>query len=174
MFNKEFILNEIKRLDEMTMMEGAKLKIEISGRMTRCKGMFTYQRNRLTNEIKPVGFKFAASLLDGRYAEETVINTIRHEYAHYLANICNGKECGHGPLFMQACRYIGCKEEQYFTDRVANAEVIPERLVYVVKCECCSNEYVSARKTKVVSNVQNYRCGHCNSKLKVTQEMRRV
>ena len=174
MFDKQYITNEIKKLDEMTMMEGIKLKIEISGRMSRTKGMFMYKKNRITNEITPIGFKFASQLLDGRYNEETVLNTIRHEYAHYLANICNEQECGHGPLFMQACRYVGCKEEQYFTDRITNNEVVPERMVYVIKCNCCSTEYIKTKKSKIISNIQNYKCGNCHGKLSVTQEKRRV
>lgn len=173
-YDLNYIKAKIKELDEFTMMNGLDLKIEISGRMQRTKGCFTYKINRITGDITPVGFKFSKSILDGRYSEEVVIGVIKHEYAHYLANVCNNMKCGHGPLWKQACEYIGCKSEQYFNEEVEDETVIPKKKVYVITCENCGTETIKHRKSNLITNLHQYRCGCCHGKLKVSEEMRRV
>lgn len=167
----------LMELDIKTGLEGAKLPIKISSRMIKTKGYFKYNKIYNTKTKKttyvPEGFNFAKILLDGRYSEEVVRDTIIHEYSHFYCTVKYTTIVGHGIEWKRICKSLGGSGETYFK-ATANEEVIDKtkgtRDCYVIECLECGSKAIYLRKTeklkKLLRNLKNFRCGKCKGKLK--------
>lgn len=150
-WTEEKIRNIIRKLDEKTGLNGADLPIHFkTGGALGCY-------NRL--EPKSFGFKLPF-FNDPNTLESECIDTIRHEYAHYIVDAAelelyiyhsNG-ESSHGDDWKYACKMVRanpnrCHDPKAFryrdwdsieADRAANAEDIPyfDILGYINKHHC--------------------------------------
>ena len=96
------IREEISKLDEMTGLEGAKLPIEMI-KAHSAQGCFKKHRNGW------MGFGFSIyHFMDPNYAVQEAIDTIRHEYAHFMDYVLYGN-FGHGATWKECCNKIGAR-----------------------------------------------------------------
>lgn len=164
------VLNEIGSKMDMSC---ENILVIISSRMTRSMGMFTFKTKKINgiNTIVPVNFKFAKVLLDGRYSEKVVEETILHEYVHCYVNCKYNKNHGHNAFFKRTCRKIGISDNTYFEAETLESVACKERVTpqYQIKCSCCGKVVATRKRKDAVSNLlsDRYRSRCCNSKLTI-------
>lgn len=159
------------------------IPVVISKRMTSCKGYFNfkYQRKSKSNGMKivPVQFTFASELLDGRYDEDVVRETIIHEYVHFYVNVKFNQRHGHDATFKAHCIVAGISPDTYFTakpnidiDNGCNkAQSYKE--VYVVRCTCCKKVVATrTRACKLTAHPEMFTSTCCRSKINISRERR--
>lgn len=99
---EERIRRELRRLDRMTGLNGAELPI------------YYFRGKRRLAEYAGIvgrGFGFSVTYMDDpRWSEQSALDVIRHEYAHYMDHVQNGTEAPpfHGAKWKACCRAIGC------------------------------------------------------------------
>ena len=100
-WNEASIREEISRLDEKTELNGADLRITFNnstrkiGSYSPLYGCFTFSKHFFSNPKWPV---------------EEALDTIRHEYAHYMDHMLYGPKKsrqGHGITWKYCCRCVG-------------------------------------------------------------------
>ena len=95
---------EIARLDAITGLNGAALPIKI-GKARRSMGSFTYS-------TKIQYFTFSSVFFaDEAFPEEQKLDTIRHEYAHYM-NFARRTGQGHDAAWKKCCLEVGAYPER--------------------------------------------------------------
>lgn len=80
---------------------------------------------------------------------------LKHEALHFISNLGDTKE------FQAICDMLSIPK--YHDQLFKKAE----RFKYKILCKSCNNTYKRKRKTKIVKNIENYRCGKCQGDLKV-------
>ncbi len=94
------IREELTRLDQLTGYHGADLPIHYGN--SRCT-LASFHHNRGQASF----FMFSRHYFDAEdFSEHSALDTIRHEYAHYM-NVVEGNDDGHGPAWKDCCRRIG-------------------------------------------------------------------
>ena len=112
-FNETMIRAELKRLDQKTGFNGASLPIKF-GNAKYTLGRFSY-----SNE-NALGFYFSNHyFLDPMFPVEEKIDTIRHEYAHYMDYMLNGTS-SHGPQWKKCAKTVGACPTRLFSEDRAN------------------------------------------------------
>lgn len=103
-WNEEDFREELRRLDQYVKrsqgidLVGGELDIEYSERARYTLGMYYPKEKK---------FKFSLLFFNSDVPEACAIDVIRHEYAHYYADVVMGYSHGHGSLFKTACRIVG-------------------------------------------------------------------
>lgn len=100
-------------------------------------------------EDKILGFSLPVIKLNKK---KVIREIILHEIAHALA----GDKAGHGKIWKQYCKKLGCKAETFLGKEV----VFPRKKYYSV-CSGCSLRYERDRLTKNAK----YLCGKCKTEL---------
>ena len=99
-WTEERIREELRRLDQKTGLHGAELPIEFY-RGTSYLGQYCLVNQR---------FRFSVTYLeDPKWTEQSALDLIRHEYAHYMDHTLNGSiqyPC-HGSRWKAYCSSIG-------------------------------------------------------------------
>ena len=107
-FDEEMIRAELRRLDIKTGLHAADLPIKFGN--AKCTlGRFSYpSKDKL--EFYFSNFYFQ----DPMHPVEEKLDTIRHEYAHYMDYMLNGSS-SHGPSWKKCCRIIGAFPTRCFS-----------------------------------------------------------
>lgn len=107
-FNEEMIRNELKRLDMKTGLNAANLPIKFGN--AKCTlGRFSYSSN------DKLEFYFSTFYFhDPNHPVEEKLDTIRHEYAHYMDYMLHGSS-SHGPLWKRCCEIVGAFPSRCFS-----------------------------------------------------------
>lgn len=110
-FNEAMIKEELKRLDRKTGLDAASLPIKF-GKAKSYLGYFFYPNE---NSLE---FYFSNHyFLDPMFPVEEKIDTIRHEYAHYMDYMLNGSS-SHGPQWKKCAKMVGaCPTRRFSQDR---------------------------------------------------------
>ena len=104
------IREELKRLDEITGLDGAKLPISFSNSI-RTLGQYCSANGG--------AFRFSNYYYQNpEWPDEEALDTIRHEYAHYYDHMVYGN-FGHGATWKQCCRIVGAFPIRCYSDRRA-------------------------------------------------------
>lgn len=115
MNNKIWSLEDIKavlkEIGEKMGMSCENVPVNISKRMTKCKGQYTCENNK---ELTPIKFTFAYNLINGSYNMSTVKQVIIHEYCHFYSNNYHMDSCNHDYRFKDSCRKAGISDSTYF------------------------------------------------------------
>ena len=120
-WTEERIRDELAKLDKITGLHGKVLPIIFNNRK-RTLGMFSSQDNG----------KFFFSnhyFQDENWPAELAVETIRHEYAHYMDYELYGN-LGHGPTWKACCTKVGIaasrlynpKKEEYYHEKEAKEQ----------------------------------------------------
>ena len=131
------IRSEIERLDQITGLNGRKLEIKI-GKAKHALGCFSHP------EGKPLSFTFSSFYFESdSFSTSEALDTIRHEYAHYMDLMLNGNRSdgSHGNTWKECCRRVGarpirCYSEEWnriMFNREQKAKQEEEKMKQVVK-----------------------------------------
>lgn len=107
------IRKEIMRLDGLTGLNGNSLPIQ-----------FTNAKSQLgcycIKDGKPHMFKFSRAYFeDEGFSTYEALDTIRHEYAHYMDHVINGRDNKpHGKLWKNCCLVVGAKPCTYYSRNI--------------------------------------------------------
>lgn len=113
------ILNELKRLDAITGLQGANVPFSFFNRKNAF-GMFVPGHGKME-------FRFSKPLFeDPQLPDDTKLDTIRHEYAHYMDYVQFGC-CSHGPTWKRCCHIVGAIPCKYY-DEAALKEAYSKNL----------------------------------------------
>lgn len=113
---EERIRAEISRLDKKTGLCGATLPIRLVKR-ARSLGSFHMDGNE-----NPLYFTFTQSYFEDRdFSEDEALDTIRHEYAHYMKHALypGCEESHHGPLWHKCCLQVSAAPNRYYNIKYA-------------------------------------------------------
>lgn len=111
-WTEEDFRSELRRIDAHVKrtqgidLVGSDLDIEYSERAKCTLGMYYPKEKK---------FKFSLSFFNSDVPEACAIDVIRHEYAHYYADVVYGYNHGHGSLFKAACRIVGANPSTYYS-----------------------------------------------------------
>lgn len=107
-FDEEMIRAELRRLDVKTGLHAADLPIKFG--KARCTlGRFSYpSEDRMEFYFSNYYFQ------DPMHPVEEKLDTIRHEYAHYMDYMINGYS-SHGPSWKNCCRIVGAIPTRCFS-----------------------------------------------------------
>lgn len=113
-FDEEMIREELRRLDRKTGLHGADLRIKFG--KTRAKlGHFSYR------DPDQLEFYFSNYyFLNPTHPVEEKLDTIRHEYAHYMDYMLNGSS-SHGASWKRCCAVVGAFPARCFNQQRSNA-----------------------------------------------------
>jgi hypothetical protein len=103
---------EIARLDKITGLNGQSLEIRI-GKATQTLGSFESEKG------KPKRFRFSAHFFESDdFSHAAAIDTIRHEYSHYMVLMTYGRHPGgaHGNAWKKCCRRVGARPERCYSE----------------------------------------------------------
>lgn len=107
------IRDEIKRLDQKTGLCGAELPIVFDNRK-QTLGSFSVESG------KAKMFRFSIHYFQNPdFPVEEAVDCIRHEYAHYLDFMLNGK-LGHSSTWKQCCIRVGAMPTRLYSEGSAN------------------------------------------------------
>ena len=131
------IRSEIERLDQITGLNGRELDIVI-GKAKHTLGYFRSLRG------KPISFTFSSFYFESDdFSTSEALDTIRHEYAHYMDLMLNGdrSDGSHGNTWKECCRRIGAKPIRCYSkewnrimfDREQTAKQKEEQMKQAVK-----------------------------------------
>lgn len=138
------------------------IKIEISKRATKRMGAFFYKRNG--NNIIPIKFVFAYTLINGSYSKEVVREVIIHEYLHYYCDLSTNKSNGHNKFFKKCCLASGISDNTTF--KYFNEENNNKKYKYKIYCSKCRKLVcVHVRKDATIKKVSSYISKCCNARL---------
>lgn len=113
-FDEEMIRAELRRLDERTGLHAADLPIKF-GRAKGTLGRFSYPSDD-EMEFYFSNFYFQ----DPNHPLEEKLDTIRHEYAHYMDYMFNGAS-SHGPSWKRCCNIVGAFPTRCFSKQRSDA-----------------------------------------------------
>lgn len=114
LFDETKIRKELKRLDDITGFNGAKLPIKL-GNAKGTLGRFKYSNN------DSLEFNFSKHyFLDSNFPVEEKLDTIRHEYAHYMDYMMTGHS-SHGNNWRKCCRIVGAFPTRLFSQERADS-----------------------------------------------------
>lgn len=106
-WDAERVREEIKRLDEITGLDGAKCPISF-GNARRRLGCYCYADGG--------SFRFSNYYFqDNDWPVECAIDVIRHEYAHYMNHQVNNAS-GHGVLWKECCKIVGAVPSRLYKE----------------------------------------------------------
>lgn len=174
-WNVEDIREVLNEISEKMGVSCSKSTIEITKRMTKCKG----KCNMIGKKIAPgeylyssekTKFKFSYYLVNGSYKPEDVRQTIIHEYIHFYTNFKMKRPCNHNKYFKYFCRLAGISDETYFTAKPVDGTTKVRGLEpkYLIKCKDCGNEFTKMRFGKGKEYyLSRYVCAKCRGKLEV-------
>jgi len=98
---------EIARLDKITGLNGQSLEIKIG------KGKCTLGQFESAGG-EPLRFRFSAFFFENDdFSYAAAIDTIRHEYAHYMDLVLYGHH-SHGYTWRRCCIRIGARPERFY------------------------------------------------------------
>ena len=113
-FDEEMIRTELRRLDIKTGLHAADLPIKF-GKAKGTVGRFSYASD------DKLGFYFSNYYFQNpNHPVEEKLDTIRHEYAHYMDYMLNGSS-SHGPSWKQCCYVVGAFPTRCFSQERSNA-----------------------------------------------------
>lgn len=161
----EEVRAEYDRLDKLCNADTSHIDLRISHRATHRYGYCHYVK------------RFSAKCIQGFYApdyisitdfilecEEQFWDTIRHEYAHALVTLRDGKLHRHDGVWKSACCEVGCKPKRTATDREAgrrSAERRKQNVKYIVRCKKCGRTWTYIRAGSVVKSMKAKRNCTC-------------
>ncbi|MBQ4045894.1 MAG: SprT-like domain-containing protein [Lachnospiraceae bacterium] len=98
-WNEESIRQELRRLDHITGLHGAELPITFGKARSQLGSFHIDPKKR-----KPKKFHFSLFYFaNPEWSRESALETIQHEYAHYMDYILYGQS-GHGTTWRMCCR----------------------------------------------------------------------
>lgn len=134
--------------------------ITVNGRLTKTLGRVVAELT-MSGTYKPQVIEFSRQFLETA-TDESVRQTIMHEFAHWAVLTETGEMHHHDALFKDMCRKISCdaNRPQTKVERIVDDSKVYK---YTVKCGECGNAVHYSRAGNVVKHPHWYTCGQCGS-----------
>ena len=117
------------------------------------------------NKYVPVKIEFSKNLFG--MERSVVIDTIKHEMAHYFVLKETGENHNHDKVWKLWANRLGCRPKA--TISTEGADMSGEPYKYVVRCRKCGKVIGKyKRASKVIRNPSRYKSLCCNEKIKVS------
>ena len=171
MFTLKDVQSIIKGLDEVTGFNGAELVFKQTN-SKKTLGSFVHAAHRVNGQVvkrTPLRFEFSKITLNCN--QETLVEIVKHEYAHYMALMVYNDNCEHDWRFVEQCKKIGARaSEPTFTNTQIKEQTI-KLAKYVVECQGCGAVFTYQRKCNTLTACQEgtARCSCGCTNFKVTQ-----
>ena len=171
MCNLKDVREILKQLDEVTGLNGADLVLKQTN-SKKTLGSFVHQARRVNGQVverTPLRFEFSKLILNCN--KQTLLEIVKHEYAHYMALVVYNDNCQHDWRFVEQCNKIGATASE---PTFSNNEIEEQTLKmskYLVQCQGCGHIFTYQRKCKMLTLCQEgmATCGCGCSKFKITQ-----
>jgi predicted SprT family Zn-dependent metalloprotease len=153
------IIAECKRLANEFCVEFT-LPVRINNRLTRTLGRVCFECGR------PYVMEISGPMLK-TCTEESIIEVVRHEWAHWYAWKTDGEVHGHDACFKEICKKIGCTHDKSKNkvERLVSTEPISK---YTISCGC-GQEWHYSRMCDTIRNIEYCSCPTCGGSLTVKQ-----
>ena len=151
------IREEYNRLDALCGVDTSSIDLLISKRAIRQYGCCRHKYNVKSGSYEPYAIYITEFILE---CDSAFWDCIRHEYAHALVTLRDGRNHGHDAVWKKAGLEVECKAERLCYDDEADrksADICKKRIQYEVKCSECGRTYCYTRAGNVV---QSIRAGH--------------
>ena len=136
--------------------------VEENGRIKSTLGRVKFRK--LKGKYVPEKIEFSKDIINGD--ENLLIDTIKHEMAHFLVLKETGENHNHDSLWKMWAVKLGCRPRA--TVNISNSSPAAENYKYVVKCRKCGKIIGKYRRaSKVIKSPSKYRSACCNERIKV-------
>ena len=160
------IRDEYNRLDRICHVDTSGIAIKISKRAISRYGTCHLTKNA-KGKYAPECITIADFILT---CDEAFWDVIRHEYAHAVASLRDGKNHGHDAVWKSVCIEVGCNPERLLFDHEAKTIHQSRRKAmekYRIECRDCGRIWKYTRAGTVVKRLRNSRectcpCGSSN------------
>lgn len=162
-------MEKLERLFKKSLEEVEDLGIKPSKKIysikinTRAKKRLGCCKKVAINMIPGFCLEIASHLMDGD--EDKIKQVIIHEILHTCKGCFN-----HGEKWKQYAEKVN-KAYGYCISRTADYDASEEVYRYAIVCKNCGNVIYRIRKSKVISNPDDYRCGKCKGLLEVKKHV---
>lgn len=170
MYTLDDVRAEYDRLDAKCNVDTKGVILKISTRGIRRYGACNYRR--INSRYVPMSI----SLADHIFLDKNMFfHVIRHEYAHALVSLRDGKKHSHDIIWKRACVEVGCDPSRLIDARPSKQllERQQQRVKYILTCEACGWQRYYYRRGRVVEalshNASAYHCARCKGPLVVTK-----
>ena len=137
------------------------IPVEINNRIKKTLGRVTYRRQN--GRYEPIKIEFSSELIKSGN-KELIIDTIKHEMAHYFVLKDTGERHNHDSYWKNWAIRLGCRPSasiRVYDNREENYK-------YKVVCSHCNKTIgLYKRASKVIKNPWRYRSSCCNAKVDV-------
>ena len=153
------IVNECNRLSKQFNVK-FNIPVRINNRLTRTLGRVCFQCG------DPYVMEISGPMLK-TCTDESIIQVVRHEWAHWYAWRIDGEVHGHDAFFRDICAKIDCDHDRSrnHVERLQNAGPISK---YTVTCDC-GNTWHYARMCDTIRHIEYCSCPECGGSLTVKQ-----
>lgn len=133
-----------------------------NGRLKRTLGRVKYKNNN--GVCIPIKIEFSKKLLSSD--KNLIIDTIKHEMAHYFVLIDTKQNHKHDAVWKKWAIKLGCNPQA--TTCLHNEKSHTETAKYMLKCSQCQKVIgLYKRKGKVINNASQYRSKCCKGQIEV-------
>ena len=146
------IINECERLSDMMGVE-FDLLVKINNRLTRTLGRVCYEYGT------PYVMEISGPMLK-TCTDESILQVVRHEWAHWYAWRESGEIHGHDAYFREICAKIDCDHDRS-KNHVERLQGAKPMYKYTVKCPECGATWHYARRGHVINNLESCWCSNC-------------
>lgn len=141
-----------------------KVPIQENGRLKKTLGRVKFEINK-KKECNVLLIEFSKDLLEAN--DDLILDTIRHELAHYFVLIDTKRNHGHDDVWKAWCKTLGCTPRATCNDMTMVAQYKARYFVYCSKCGKLIGRYV--RKGNVIKYPNKYRSLCCKAPLLVVE-----
>lgn len=136
--------------------------VKFNNRMRSTLGRVVYDVRY--GEVVPNKIEFSTFMVN-EYADDIILNTIRHEMAHYLVTKDTHENHGHDQLWKLYAIRLGCDPEARTKARAKDALKDVKYVTYCSKCGQVLGRYF--RKGNVIKYPSRYRSKCCHGNIRV-------
>ena len=153
------IVNECNRLSKQFNVK-FNIPVRISNRLTRTLGRVCFQCG------DPYVMEISGPMLK-TCTDESIIQVVRHEWAHWYAWRIDGEVHGHDAFFRDICAKIDCDHDRSrnHVERLVSDKPISK---YTITCGC-GQQWHYARMCDTIRYIDYCSCPDCGGKLTVKQ-----
>jgi len=150
----------IAELDSIGIEYGKIVNVKINTRAQKrlgvCKGYSPNPYSCWTHTIE-----ISTRVLEDYVDDKVTKNVIIHEILHSCPN-CRHHDSEWQKLAAKVNRELGYKIQRVYSPEEYGLKPLPKpERKYVIVCTKCGQEVKRAKRTKVITNPERYRCGRC-------------
>lgn len=162
------VREEFRRLDKLCGVSTEHIKLRVSTRATRQYGCAKWRMQTGSDGVRRCVHHLVQISDFIMETDEQFWNTVRHEYAHVLVTMRDGKNHGHDAVWKAACKEVGCAPNRCSLNQEAHELSMAkraERARYRAVCTVCGQTYTYVKAGRIVKALQAGRpCWHAGSR----------